>query len=47
MDKKKIQKKKEMSDGQAIAVSVLLIGAGAAAAIYALVLLFNYFFPGF
>lgn len=39
--------KKEMSEGKAIAISVLLFGAGLIVLIYVLQLLFGYFFPNF
>lgn len=38
--------KKEMSEGKAIALSVLLITLGVIAAGYVLQLIINYFFPG-
>ena len=36
-----------MSEGKAIAISVLLFTAGAAVIVYALTFLVRYFFPGF
>lgn len=39
--------KKEMSEGKAIAIAVLLFGAGLFIALYLLQLIFNYFFPNF
>jgi hypothetical protein len=39
--------KKKMSEGKVIAVTVLLFGAGLIVFIYALKLIFNYFFPNF
>lgn len=45
--KKKSPPKKEMSEGKAIAISVLLFTAGAIVLVYAIKLLIDYFFPGF
>lgn len=45
--KKKSPSKKEMSEGKAIAISVLLFTAGAIVLVYAIKFLINYFFPGF
>lgn len=45
--KKKSPPKKEMSEGRAIALSVLLFTAGAAVLVYAVKFLISYFFPGF
>lgn len=39
--------KKEMSEGKAIALTVLLITAGVVAAVYLIKLVLSYFFPGF
>lgn len=44
--KKKSPYKKEMSEGKAIAISVLLFTAGAVILVYAIKFLINYFFPG-
>ncbi|SHF86742.1 hypothetical protein SAMN05443144_11468 [Fodinibius roseus] len=46
-NKKKSPPRKEMSEGKAIAISVLLFTAGAVALVYAIKFLINYFFPGF
>lgn len=45
--KKKSPPKKEISDGKAIAISVLLFTTGAVVLIYVITVLFGYFFPGF
>lgn len=46
-NKKESPPKKEMSEGKAIAISVLLFTAGAVVLVYAIKFLINYFFPGF
>ena len=46
-NKKKSPPRKEISEGKAIAISVLLFTAGAVALVYAFNFLFNFFFPGF
>lgn len=48
MTKKKKGKrpKKKISEGQAIAITVLLFAIGLIAGIYALKFIFDYFFPG-
>lgn len=46
-NKKKSPPRKEMSEGKAIAISVLMFTAGAVTLVYAIKFLINYFFPGF
>ncbi len=43
--KNKPTSKKEMSEGKAIAVTVLLFAVGLIAAVYAIQFVINYFFP--
>lgn len=40
-------KKKELSEGKAIAIAVLFITAGLIGAVYVIRLIINFFFPGF
>lgn len=45
--KKKPSSRKGLSEGKAIAISVLLFTGGIVLVVYALKFLINYFFPGF
>lgn len=45
--KKKGSAKNELSEGQTIAVAVIVIAIGLVALIYGVQYLFNYFFPNF
>lgn len=45
--KKSPNPKKEMSEGKAITITVLLIAAGLIALVYAVQFIFGYFFPNF
>lgn len=47
MSKKKESSKIELSEGQTIAIAVIVFAVGLVALIYGVQYLFNYFFPNF